>query len=112
MPAMKRTFRNRGGMPWWYWRRVANRVSGKPWSISDLTATAISATEIELAFTPAPGATSHQYRVDGGDPVEMPADLTVTDLTAETEYGFEVRGVNGARLGEWSNVATETTEAA
>lgn len=26
MPAMKRTFRNRGGLSWAYWRRVARRA--------------------------------------------------------------------------------------
>lgn len=27
MPAMRRTFRSRGGLPWWHWRRVANRLA-------------------------------------------------------------------------------------
>ncbi len=111
MPAMKRTFRDRGGLRWWYWRRLANRLAGKPWSISDLSATALSDTEVELSFTPAPGAKSHEYRVDGGTATALPEDRIVDGLDPATEYDFEVRGVNGVRLGEWSNVATETTEA-
>lgn len=41
MVAMKRTFRNRGGLPWWYWRRRANRdarvkgVAFRPVDVSD-----------------------------------------------------------------------------
>lgn len=34
MTAMKRTFRDWGGRPWWFWRRVANRK--KRWSPNEL----------------------------------------------------------------------------
>lgn len=111
MTAMRRTFRNWGGRPWWFWRRVANRKHGKPWSIGDLTATALSATEVQLAFTASAGAESYQYRVDGGAVAALADTLIVDGLTAATEYDFEVRGVNGVRYGDWSNVATETTGA-
>ena len=37
MGAMKRTFRNRGGRPWWFWRRLANRRDRvEEWSPADL----------------------------------------------------------------------------
>lgn len=112
MTAMRRTFRNWGGRPWWFWRSVSRRRHGKPWSIGDLTASALSATEVQLAFTANGGSESYEYRVDGGAAAVLADDLIVTGLTAATEYDFEVRGVNGSRYGEWSNVATETTEAA
>jgi hypothetical protein len=86
-----------------------------PGDISDLTATAQSDTEVLLGFTPADDADSHEYRIDGGSAVECDDNSgaqTITGLTAETEYDFEVRGVNGDGNGDWSNIATETTEAA
>lgn len=83
-----------------------------PEAISDLTATAQSDTEIEIDWTEAVGATSHEYRVDGGSAVAASGPpMTIAELDADTEYGFEVRGVNADGDGPWSDVATETTNA-
>lgn len=87
-------------------------VPSVPGDIADLTATALSSSEVQLAFANATGAASHQYRINGGAPATLAGNKRVTGLTAETEYDFEVRGVNTTGGGNWSNVATETTEAA
>lgn len=95
-------------------RTSAGPVPVLPGDIADLTATAQSDTEVLLEFTPATDATSHEYRIDGGSAVECDDNTgtqTVDGLTAETEYDFEVRGVNGDGSGDWSNIATETTDA-
>lgn len=83
-----------------------------PGDIADLTATAIDDDSVQLAFTNATGASSHEYRIDGGSAAALPGNKIVSGLDPSTEYDFEVRGVNGAGDGDWSNVATETTEAA
>lgn len=84
-----------------------------PEAIADLAATALSDTEMEIDWTDAVGADSHEYRIDGGSAVAATAaPMTIGDLDPATEYDFEVRGVNADGNGAWSNVATETTEAA
>lgn len=80
-----------------------------PWTISNLSAVALSGATIRLDYTPAPGATSHQYRRDGGSWTAMPGDRIVIGLTASTNYNFEVRGVNGTGNGAASNVASAST---
>lgn len=85
-----------------------------PATVTDLRATAASDTEVLLEFTPAGGASSYQYRVDGGSWVttsDNSGTQLVTGLTAATEYDFEVRGVNVIGNGAASNVATVTTNA-
>jgi len=43
MGAMKRTFRNRAGRPWWFWRRLANRRDRvDEWSPVDLGASLLA----------------------------------------------------------------------
>lgn len=74
-----------------------------------LSAVALSDTTVQLAFTEANGATSHEYRVSGGAPVALAGDKVVTGLTTATAYDFEVRGVNAVGPGPWSNVASATT---
>lgn len=84
-----------------------------PGAISDLEAVALSPTSVLLTWTAANGATSHQYRVDGGTwtATSTADEHTVTGLTAETDFDFEVRGVNDTGAGEASNIATVTTQA-
>lgn len=84
-----------------------------PGSIEDLTATAQSDSEVLLGWTPATGATSHEYRVDGGAWIacdDNSGSQLVAGLTAETEYAFEVRGVNADGAGPASNTDTAKTE--
>lgn len=80
-----------------------------PWTISNLVAVPLSGTTIRLDYQVAAGATSHQYRRDGGSWTSMPGDRIVTGLTPSTSYNFEVRGVNGTGNGAASNVAPGTT---
>ena len=83
-----------------------------PASTGTLTATAISSTEVQLAFTDSVGATSHEYRLDGITVATLAGDKIVTGLTPGTTYDFEVRGRNSSGGGAWSNVATEATDSA
>lgn len=85
-----------------------------PGDISDLVAAAQSETEILLTWTAASNAVSHEYRIDGGVAVATSTNTshTVEDLLEGSEYNFEVRGVNADGNGNWSNVATESTDAA
>lgn len=73
-----------------------------PWTSTDLVATAISATTAELSFTLA-GATSLQYRINGGTATSLPTNKIITANGGDT---VEVRGINGTGTGDWSNVAT------
>lgn len=80
-----------------------------PWTISNLSAVPLSGTTIRLDYRPAAGATSHQYRRDGGAWTAMPGDRIITGLSPSTSYNFEVRGVNGTGNGSASNLASATT---
>lgn len=83
-----------------------------PTTISDLEATVLSDTQVALAFTPGLYADSYEYRIDGGSWTAIATGgATLSGLTAETEYDFEVRGVNALQNGAASNVETVTTEA-
>lgn len=84
-----------------------------PWTVSNLAAAAQSSTSVGLTWTAAPGATSHQYRVNGGawTDTSAPGAQTVAGLVASTVYTFEVRGVNNVGGGAASNMATATTPA-
>lgn len=82
-----------------------------PWTIADLAAVSPSTTQINLTWTAAPGATSHQYRVNGGSYITTsgPTSQSVTGLTPATLYSFEVRGVNATGNALASNTASATT---
>jgi hypothetical protein len=84
-----------------------------PWTLSSLIATAQSQTEVLLQWKQAGGATSHQYRMNGGTWMATSSSTShlVTGLTASTAYTFEVRGVNSTGNGAASNVANVTTMA-
>ena len=79
-----------------------------------LTATAVSDTQIDLAWDALASATGYDYRVDGGGAVSAGAStaVSVTGLTASTAYNFEVRGSNAVGDGPWSAVVSATTQAA
>lgn len=86
-----------------------------PWTITDLAATAQSDSEVLLTFTPAPGASNHQYQVDGGAwtaCADNSGSQAVSGLSAATAYTFAVRGVNGTGAGDASNTASVTTQTA
>jgi hypothetical protein len=81
-----------------------------PWTLSSLTANA-QQTEVVLQWKHAGGATSHQYRMNGGTWTTTSSSTThtVTGLTASTAYTFEVRGVNSTGNGAASNLVNITT---
>ncbi|MDB5254271.1 MAG: fibronectin type protein [Parcubacteria group bacterium] len=74
-----------------------------PWTITNLTVTKENATQAHLAYFVAAGATSHQYRVNGGTATAVPANKIVTAASGDT---IEVRGVNATGNGAWSNIVT------
>lgn len=84
-----------------------------PWTITNLSAAPQSSTSVQLTWRAAPGATSHEYRVNGGawTATSGPASQLVTGLAASTAYTFEVRGVNATGNGAQSNTAGATTAA-
>lgn len=74
----------------------------------DSSATTKTGAQIEVSY---PGAdlTGFQYRIDGGAWVASTASITLTGLTAETTYTFEVTAVNSGRIGDITS-ATITTQ--
>ncbi len=85
-----------------------------PGTVADLTATAISPSEVQLSFTTPADAPAMQYRLDGGAAQTLDVTKIVSGLEAATEYDFEVRGADAllAVFGDWSNLVSETTDAA
>lgn len=92
-----------------------------PGVIGDLAAVAASSTVIDLTWTAASNAVSHQYRrrltVGPGawgawTATSSGTGHSVTGLTASTGYDFQVRGVNVRGNGPPSNIETEATSAA
>jgi len=92
-------------------------VTNPPGAITNLTAVAASATQINLAWTAASGAASQEVQQLSGSTWTTLATLSGTatsyqrtGLTASTSYTFRIRAVNasGATL---SNQATATTQA-
>lgn len=75
-----------------------------PWDIDHLTVSQLTSSSVQLNFN-IPGATSYEYRIDGGSPVSGPVDKIVDELSAGT-YDFEVRGTNAQGTSNWSNVAS------
>jgi hypothetical protein len=93
---------------------ITGRFAPYPTVIDDLSASAESDTEVRLVFTEHDSSSlvTYQYRLDGGSPTTLAGSKIISGLTAATEYDFEVRGVRTATLlGDWSNVATVTTDA-
>ncbi len=82
---------------------------------ASLTATAASATSIDLSWTAKGGETAWQvqYRVGEGSwssPVEATTNpFTLTGLTAQTTYEIQVRANCGGEQSDWSASAEETT---
>lgn len=73
-----------------------------PGPITDLQAQPLDPAGIQLAFTNAVRATSHQYRLDGGTATALNAAKQITDLDPD-DYTVEVRGLNAHGAGPWSN---------
>jgi hypothetical protein len=92
---------------------IEGRYSPPPGQIANLSAAAVSDTEIQLTFTDSPNAVSHQYRLDGGTATTLDGDRVIDGLNPSQAYDIEVRGFKTENLvGAWSNLVTETTDAA
>lgn len=79
-----------------------------------LSATAVSSSRINVAWSPAAGATSHQIRFKVGDgnwgaAMTQTAPYLHTNLSANTEYTYNVRSVNVNGHSAWSSDVSETT---
>lgn len=88
-----------------------NSPPAVPGATGTLSAAALTSSTVQLTFTNATGAASHEYRVNGGAATALAGDKIVNGLTQLTAYTFEVRGVNSDGNGAWSNVANATTPA-
>src|SRR5208337_3804884 len=78
------------------------------------TATAVSGTQINLAWTPVAGATGYEITINGGDyegNVNLTSNYTsyaVTDLSPNTTYNLDVAAYNAAGT-TWANSQSATT---
>jgi fibronectin type 3 domain-containing protein len=96
---------------------AATSVTLLPSAPSNLTATPTSATEIDLNWSAALGATSYDVREGPAGSGNFPSDLgsvngtsfSVTGLAPGTGFAFEVLPVSSGGNGSGSNVATATT---
>lgn len=78
-----------------------------------LVQTTATTTSVDVAWTaPATGTapTSYEYRVDGGDPVDVGLVLTahITALSAGTTYTIDVRSVVAGGTSSWASVNAST----
>ncbi|HVU32945.1 MAG TPA: MBG domain-containing protein [Opitutaceae bacterium] len=91
-----------------------------PAAPTGLAATAVSSSEIDLAWNASAGATSYnvlQSATDGGPYTQIATNVTTTSfkntgLTASTAYYYVVQAVNGAGISADSAQASATTQAA
>lgn len=107
---------------WSVWTEASgNKVSCQIWfrlpveEPTSLTADATSPTTVDLDWlAPASGPTpdGYQYRVDGGSPIDVGTDLdaTVTGLTPDTTYLFEVRSYFSGIYSDWVDVTESTPD--
>lgn len=84
-----------------------------------LTATAISDTEIVVTHNTVFNATWYEYSITDGDAFNASGTysisslpITISGLTAETEYTVKVRAANASGISAWSAGVADTTEAA
>ena len=98
-------------------------VLGPPDAPTELSATAVDASRIDLAWTaPSGDVTSYdvEWSADGEtgwtavDPAHSGTDATYrhTGLTANTTYHYRVGASNDAGYGAWSDLASATTQSA
>jgi len=92
-------------------RTIAGQRDGSRPTGPDAPSFTLSKTDttITATITNAQGATSYESRVGSGAWV---SGLTVSGLTAETAYSFQVRGINDDGTGAASDAVSETTNAA
>jgi hypothetical protein len=89
---------------------ASNSVSTPPAQVTGLTATPVSSSEIDLAWTATPGALTYNVR-RGGTIVATPATNSDHDtgLTAATQYSYTVSAVGVGGEGAQSSAVLATT---
>lgn len=104
------------GRPWIEF--VLDEPAAPPNPPTAITPTAITDTSASVGFTaPAsgPAPTSYDYRLNGGPAITRPATPTTVSLTGlspETEYTFEMRSQSAGLYSGWTAPVTITTLAA
>mgnify|MGYP001026584571 FL=1 len=78
-----------------------------PGEVTNLRIVNATSTTLSIEFTGAPGAVSHQYRIDQGEWTALTSNV-LSGLTAETNYTIQVRGVNEAGAGPAATVQGRT----
>ena len=96
--------------PWQTIRQVANKIM----SVTGLRATGAGATNIGLAWNPAPGAQQYQVRVTYQDKVVKTAmtnktSYNVTGLSPNRTYGLHVVAINGDQWAPETSIVEKTT---
>lgn len=86
-------------------------VGWEPGSISDLVVLSTTTNSIELSFTDAQYATSHEYSLNSGAWTSLASNKIITGLDDDTEYLVRVRGVNSVEEGDPSNEVEANTQA-
>lgn len=83
-----------------------------PGAVSDVTASDVGPNSFKANYTPAAGATGHEYSLNGGPWLPMPSNGVITGLAGSTAYALQVRGVNDHGAGDASPSTSVTTIAA
>lgn len=82
---------------------VTNTIEARPQGTVTIDSIVPSKTSAVIAFSYAGSdLTGFQYRLDGGAWVAATSPLTISGLTAATQYTFEVTAVNNGRIGDIS----------
>lgn len=77
----------------------AGGVTDLPGAVSNLVVSSATFNSLTLSYTAAPGATRHEYSLDGGPYQQVPSDNTINGLMPVQTYSIRVRGVNSAGPG-------------
>lgn len=76
---------------------------------SDLDATAVSSSRIDLTWTPVAGTDSVDIEIDGVVFNNATSPRQHTGLLASTTHNYRVRSVNAGGAGAWSSMVQKTT---
>lgn len=118
MPAMKRSFRNRGGLPWWFWRSVARRRGGDI-APALLLSASIAPEDADigdvigaLSVSSLPeGVTVSSYAVtaDADDKFDIDVDELIVDGALDYETAIQHSVTIEATLSDASTIEREFT---
>lgn len=77
----------------------AGGVTDLPGAVSNLVVSSATFNSLTISYTAAPGATRHEYSLDGGAYQQVPSDNVIHGLSPVQTYSIRVRGVNSAGPG-------------